>query len=150
MDDKNSTLPDTQAPQAQSTSDVPLSASMNSSNQDTAISGFTQAQPKTGFLDVKAPTRKFMNILFCLNLVSIVLPLLFYAHNFTNGTDGSVLLSILLIPLSIFLIVPTLIADLIYIPVFLIKSKPSAGYAIVATLTLLLPICLLLGYAILR
>lgn len=150
MNKNNTTLNDNQTLQVQPTPNTTVITDTDLTQHEAVSDGFNQSSPKPGFFEIKAPTQNFINILLSLNLVTIVIPLLFYAYNYTNGTDDSVLAGVLLIPLTIFFTIPTIIANFIYIPLFLIKSKPTAGYALLAILTLLLPVCIFTGYYFMR
>lgn len=135
-------------PQPQTNSAAIVTPGSFSSQQGVISEGLNHLPTKRGFFEVRAPLRNFIKVLLILNAITVDIPLFYYAYNYSMGTESSALISVLLIPLMVIFAIPTLIANFIYIPIFLIKSKPSAGYALLSTVTLLLPIIALTAYAL--
>lgn len=97
---------------------------------------------KKGFFTVKVPSSRFMNGLFIINLVVVGLPLLFMLYLgilAKGGASGTEFFALMLLPIVPFTFL-ALIANLVYIPLFLLKAKPKAGYWLIGGLLLLLSI----------
>jgi hypothetical protein len=103
--------------------------------------------PKKKFFQVRTPSQAFMRNLVILNLVVVGGPLLIIAYlNYLSkhGTSGTEFFGLLLFPV-IPVMLCILIANLIFIPIYLIKSKPTLGRAILPALILLATLSLVVG-----
>lgn len=138
MDEKQKPLNQSQIPEPQTTPQMQVVGS----------GGVTQQLPqKQSFFRLNSPSRNSISTLIGINFGVVLAALLLQWYINVYGTERSVLMALLLVPFMLLGFFAVVCANVIYIPLYLIKSKPTIGHAILATVTLLVSLGVVGFYA---